>query len=43
MTRAYALVSEAGKPLFVGLFVSREKAEAYCKERGWSLVRKEAA
>lgn len=39
VSRAYALVDAAGKPLFVGLFASEDKAEAFCKERGWELAK----
>lgn len=37
-SRAYALVDPRGKPLFVGLFISPEKAQEYCKAHGWTLV-----
>ncbi|HEY6115104.1 MAG TPA: hypothetical protein VI172_04015 [Candidatus Dormibacteraeota bacterium] len=37
--RAFALVSEDGKPTLVGLFASEDKAEAFCKARGWRLVK----
>ena len=38
--RGYALVNAAtGQPLFVGLFVDPDKAESYCKGRGWGFVK----
>lgn len=39
VSRAYALVSESGQPLFVGLFTSEDKAEEFCKARGWRLAK----
>jgi len=42
MRRGYAIVSEAGKPMFVGLFISEEKAKEFIKARGWRYVEEAA-
>jgi hypothetical protein len=39
VSRGYALIDEGGEPIFVGLFASEEKAEGFCRERGWRLVK----